>query len=105
VIITDTTKHERLGQLLDKALDYPREAVTRGRRCPPPPFGRTERYTRPLDPDGDTFPTLEIPTLVSNSVANSNRLTALERAEYAQLIAGAQSSSTGESPNAKSTAR
>lgn len=96
MIITDTTKHARLGELLNKALDFPREADVRGSRCPPAPFGRTVRYTEPLDLDNDGFPTLEIPTQVSNGVANSARLTGLERAEYAQLIAGAQPSATTE---------
>lgn len=87
--ITDATKFTRLGALLDKALGFPREANARGSRCPPEPFGRTERYTAPADRDNDGFPEIEIPTGVSNGVANSNRLTGLERAEYAQLIAGA----------------
>ena len=90
MIVTDPTRFARLGVLLDKALGYPREAETRGRNCPPAPFGRTERYTAPIDHDDDGFPALEIPTAVSNGVGNSNRLTGLERAEYAQLIAGAQ---------------
>jgi hypothetical protein len=94
VIVTDATRHARLGQLLDKALGFPRDADARGARCPPAPFGRTERYTAPADLDGDGFPTLEIVTSVSNAVGSSDRLTGLERAEYAQLIAGAQPSGT-----------
>jgi hypothetical protein len=89
MIVTDTTRHARLGALLNKALDFPREADTRGAKCPPAPFGRTERYTEPHDRDNDGFAVLEIPTSVSNGVAVSNRLTALERAEYATLMVGA----------------
>jgi hypothetical protein len=92
VTITDESKFARLGALLNKHFDYPREADGRGSRCPPAPFGRTERYTEPLDLDDDGFQTLEIPTAVSNGVGNSSRLTALERAEYALLITGAQPS-------------
>lgn len=94
--VTDATKFARLGVLLDKALDYPREAETRGARCPPAPFGRTERYTAPADRDADGFPELEIATSVSNAVGVSSRLTGLERAEYAQLIAGAQAGAAKE---------
>lgn len=89
--ITDPARFARLGVLVDKALNYPREADTRGSNCPPAPFGRTERYTAPADPDNDGFLAFEIPTAVSNGVGASSRLTGLERAEYAQLIAGAQS--------------
>lgn len=87
--VLDATRFARLGALLDKALGYPREAETRGRNCPPAPFGRTERYTAPADRDDDGFPELEIATSVSNVVGASDRLTGPERAEYAQLIAGA----------------
>lgn len=94
--IADPARFVRVGQLLDKALDYPREAETRGSRCPPAPFGRTERYTEPRERDGDGFPTVEIPTSVSNAVGSSNRLTGLERAEYATLIVGALPSGAAE---------
>lgn len=90
MIITDASKFARLGELVDKALNLPRDPDHRGLRCPPAPFGRTERYNAPADRDNNGFPEYEIPTSVSNGVANSNRLTGLERAEYAQLIAGAQ---------------
>lgn len=86
--ITDASKFARLGALVDKALNLPRDPDHRGSRCPPAPFGRTERFTTPGDADGDGFPAYEIPTSVSNGVAASARLTGQERAEYAQILAG-----------------
>lgn len=47
---------QRYADAADALIGYPIEASTRGRNCPPAPFGRTERWAVPeLDPADDTY--------------------------------------------------
>jgi hypothetical protein len=87
--IEDGAQRSRAAELVDKMLGYPRQADARGSRCPPAPFGATQRYN--VDRDGPPPPGRRVYEVSDAVAAMVAALSGAERAELNSILAAATS--------------